>query len=274
MPQVTIGADPEFGLLSRGALVHAENALTGISAGDATELGPDGSGRPVEVRPAPSENPIQVVANIRQVLRRGANKFPDLYRFKWKAGSIACTDPIGGHIHFGHPELKASTKLCDDITRLLNKTLTPIGVLIEDVEEARFRRLGTHYGSIEESPCRHQPWGFEYRVLASWLVSPRVAGGVLSIAKALVEDIVNDPEFRKKVERLPAVNVAEVSYPDRLSLAVLMPAIVNLLRSSSQYKNYRTYIETILAMIAYQKDWGAKRDMKDTWDIKPEPKNV
>lgn len=267
MPDLTLGADPEFGLLSRGALVHADNVITDDTT-RTLEFGCDGSGRPVELRPKPATNPLSLVANIRSSLRSGYEKYPDLKSYKWKAGSMVATDPIGGHIHFGHPELQASEDYREAVSNVLNKTLAPCGVLIEDEEEARVRRMGSTYGGIEHEPYRKQDWGMEYRVLSSWIVSPRVAGAVLSTAYSIVDTALHDKPLWKEMENLPAASKNEIQYPDRIALAVLAPGIVNLIRRTKAYQTLKSHIETLISMVAFSKDWNCQRDMKDTWNLK------
>lgn len=261
--EITIGADPEFGFMKRGAAVNAGSQ--GLGSG---EFGADGGGGgPAELRPPPSSCPLGLVKNTRNVMLKGLEGNKNLKEFKWKAGSMAGSHAIGGHIHFGHPDIAASHSIKEDIGNMLNRSLGPLGVLIEDQEEGRRRRLGSGYGSIASRSWNPQEWGIEWRVLGSWLVSPRIAAGLLSIGYCLVHDYLNNKESREKMDKLPRLSPSDIAFPDRTALAAVLPKVILLLRGCERYKKYQRHIELILLMIANGKDWQCNRDMKKTWNL-------
>src|SRR5579871_3492101 len=177
-----IGADPEFGFLKDGYVVHAAYVVDDDS--NQQEFGLDGSDSVAEIRPKPSTDPAQVVSNIRRAMFYGIRNYEKTRSHTWKAGSVVDTNPVGGHIHFGvEGLLKRGQTFQTKLLPPLDSYLAHPVLLLEDPEEAAARREHG-YGTLSDT--RPQDWGFEYRTLSSWLTSPYIAIGVLSLAKAVV----------------------------------------------------------------------------------------
>ena len=93
IPNITIGCDPEYELTEEdGSVVEAEEVIRG---GTHEQIGCDGAGEQVEVRPEPG-NPRKVVQNIRKLIKKFARDYPE-YDIS-DEGNIY---PLGGHIHVG-----------------------------------------------------------------------------------------------------------------------------------------------------------------------------
>jgi hypothetical protein len=269
---VTLGADPEFGLLKRGQLAFPSNVSAGM-AGTDKQFASDGCGRIAELRPDPSVSPTGLVTNIYNLMKEGLKNNPAILEYKWKAGSMAGGEPLGGHIHIGHPSLRAEHYLaapksrevfCRRVCNALDKIVAPMACLIEDPIEAADRRLSSSYGGLGN--WRGQTHGMEYRPLASWLTSPKIAAGILSIVYCIMSEI-DSPGFLTEAKSLPKVIDHDFKVVNRSSLMGNLEFAVPLLRKTAAYKKYMYQVEYIILMIEHDRYWGANNDMKKSWGI-------
>jgi len=94
--RVTLGADPEFELVVCGEVVGASRVLREDIRLPWGDIGVDGAGYPLELRPVPSESPRTLVVNVGQLLMaipKVVGGYP----------STMCeAHPIGGHVHVGN----------------------------------------------------------------------------------------------------------------------------------------------------------------------------
>lgn len=195
---IMIGADPEFVLLGDSGVVRAGGHL------DHDErFGSDGT--PAELRPKPSQDVIEVVNNISDLLISGhedADQY-EIDELDWKAGACYPMDPeedeenitwcpVGGHIHLGNPDIDGG--MDRDILRAVADVLDDLIVvpLIRiDGPHAEKRRQHHQYGvktngdrwQFEENDNR-----LEWRTPSGiWLCHPLVAEAVLGVTKAVAE---------------------------------------------------------------------------------------
>ena len=155
LPKITLGADPEFEeLIKKDTYEPMYSSYKGVDP--KKEIGCDGAGMQLELRPKPSFTPTGLVKNIAGLIE----KIPPV--------SVRGDHyPLGGHIHFGIPYKQEYIEVLDDF--LGRKLLELSGVA-----RGGYRNLG----AIEP-----KSYGFEYRSLpSSWLLNPRIARIVLKIA--------------------------------------------------------------------------------------------
>lgn len=258
LKDLTIGCDPEFGLMDGSRLIHAEEYEDNFA--DCC-IGSDGSGVPAEIRPAHSKEPSEVVENIRQGLKTfQRDSSEDVQGFSWKAGSLAEHHPLGGHIHFGSRTiLSKCERLTTPITKILDNTLAVVVACVEDKEELYWRRTQGGYGRPGDR--RAQPWGFEYRVLSSWLVSPSVAESVLSLAYALAYEC-GSPEFLAYMRQKANVDFTKLDQMSLIEHAVdIFPVIQNL----TLFPKFKKQVYLLYNLIASGKSWFPKQTMKAAW---------
>ncbi len=262
LKDLTIGCDPEFGLMDGTRCVTADDYSDGFP--EDCKVGVDGSGVPAEIRPDPSSSPIGLVTNIRNDLKHFASGSSDGVKgFGWKAGSLASTHPLGGHIHFGSAVLREKgERFHGAVTQVLDHTLACIVACVEDKEELYWRRMHGGYGRPGDR--RIQNWGFEYRVLSSWLVSPSVAESVLSLAYILTAEC-GSPEFLGYMCSRPKLDFTKMDHMGLVEHAVdCFPLIQNL----KLFPLYKKQVYLLYNLIASGKSWFPKQDMKTAWGCK------
>jgi len=192
--EVSLGGDPEFELFKDGRLEYARDHFNSLH----DELGRDGSGAQVELRPEPATEPEGVLRNFRELLRTLRNEGYDVSA----RGDVY---PLGGHIHFGVPEFHYEfLEALDDFVG------TPTQIL-SGLARGSYGRL---------SDYRLQPHGFEYRVIPAAVWShPRMARITLQIAKAIVQRLANgeeleynDPPTVEDYQKVAGLSRAEVRF--------------------------------------------------------------
>ena len=267
MAEITLGADPEFAFVTvgTGSLVRPETVIRG--ARDNSTFGIDGAGRVAELRPAPATNPRGLVENIRTAMQEGINLFPAAQQYHWKAGGVAEEEPMGGHIHFGHSELK-DTERASRVCSALNKTVAPLVLMAEDKEEAVMRRNGSNYGSLNgEQVWRGQAWGMEYRPLSSWLTSPSDALSVITASWLVAKNYDND-EFMDEVDRLPEVDNDFFQDCNKKVMAIYLQGIAAAMKKAIGWKDALNDMKPMFSLIINGKSFNTAQDMKQSWGLK------
>ena len=185
---ITVGADPEFGLIGNdGTLVRGNNVV-----GHAGKFGSDGPS--VEVRPAPNTNHLQVIRNMEHILLNppaaadayrwmGGATFQDHHRVYW----------FGGHVHLGRPaqiDVNDAGPIYERIATALDGLLA-LPMVRFDTPEPHLRRNGCKYNYGKAGDIRSdypEQNRFEYRVLSGlWLVHPTLATIAIGAAKCITE---------------------------------------------------------------------------------------
>ena len=254
----TVGADPEFVCLNdRGQTIYACDL---VSEETGTELGADGNHKTFEVRPAPSENPIKLVANIHDIFVRQSFEQPEFLKLNWKAGSYAGGFPLGGHVHFGLDN-KRIDHMC--AATFLDNYVGVVSLLLEDVEGGLCRRDDGYGIPTGDAKIRTQPWGFEYRVMSSWLSSPYVSAALLCLSKVVMYEAVNNPNF--KWHKFAQKNFFEEMKHDRV--LEKFPKIWADIVTMKLYQEYKPYIDLIYFLVSNRLTWFPATSMKESWGV-------
>lgn len=285
-----VGADPEFGFLDKdGEIVQANGAMTRVRS----KFGLDGCSSIAEMRPDPSINPSQVVRNLYNDLLTGYYANPGIRELYWKAGSAIAdggeTYATGGHIHFGiHGAI--TRRVYGDrsdyyrkLTDYLDCYLAQVVRLLDSPTELE-ERLGGEYGYLGDH--RSNSHGVEYRVLGSWLTSPRIAEGVLCLAQTVAyqhmwltahgksRDITLDrlaptPETNDYDEYNGETDV----HKELKNYRSKFGQITSDIRKFRIYRQHEIPIEFIFKLVEKNKTWypGDKVDMKQAWGITTAP---
>lgn len=207
-----LGADPEFLLFNDDGEVVRANATGSLEYYG--EMGYDGA--MAEIRPKPSSNPDQLVANMRRIFKK-YSKIMDSYIAK-----TACYHkdnvrdyPVGGHIHVGNPRqlLAIPFNKRKFLLLVLNK-------ILDELIAVPMIKLDGKIGSLRRTKCQMAPnngYGYfgEYRtdsgagnnrrlenrtLSGMWLLNPSVAKAVIGCAKVIVDEVYNQVYYHNLSE--------------------------------------------------------------------------
>jgi len=174
-----LGADPEFVLRNNRKLIYSSSLLPNSLDG---EIGIDGDHRTGEIRPSPADTGEELFCNIKALLERTATLIPSNYTLL--AGS--CHKGIrrdrdylstGGHIHFSNDNCSGT------FPYFLNFFLAYPCLFLESHPHNVIRRSQVGYGNLGD--IRSKTYGIEYRIPASFIITPRVCKIYLSLASLL-----------------------------------------------------------------------------------------
>ena len=254
---VVLGADLEFIIKRRkGGLIYASRffSRTGRIGYDQQSSRHSRRSYPIaEIRPAPSQDPSEIVANIKSLLRRASRRAGKSTRFE--AGSLPVRGyPIGGHIHLSRISMTTG------LLRALDNYLALPVMMLESPLRARRRR--PRYGHLGEFRWKGYG-GFEYRTLSSWIVAPHFALAVLSLAKlvadnyeSLQRDFMQSPELVRAFYR-----------QDKEALKEQFRLVWADLQGLDDYRKVAEQIEVIPNLVNEEKQWLESRDIRARWGL-------
>ncbi|MDF2721956.1 MAG: hypothetical protein K0Q59_1631, partial [Paenibacillus sp.] len=232
-----IGADPEFLLVNAdGKVVPASAYLPrrGRAGCDLVRIDGKVMYPLAELRPEPSSDPRQLVTNIRRAMLAASEWIPDKPGLRWLAGGMPAKGfALGGHIHLSGIALNM------ELLRVLDNYLALPLVLVED-ERSKARR--PRYG-VPGDVRRKPHGGFEYRTLPSWLVSPRVAKGVLALTALIAR------HYRLLRRRPLAIHAVMRSYiaGSKLSLINSAAPLLDDIRGLPDFERYESMVSPLFA---------------------------
>jgi len=155
--KVTIGADPEFELVdptSGNEVLYAEDHIEDCwedddEDSDGSDLGVDGAGDQVELRPAAGD-PRKVVSNIKKLFKKFSQKYS-----QYDLSDQGDDYPLGGHIHVG---IGRSWRPDAGLIQILDDFVGRAVIELSGTARDEYKKLGQ---------IRTQPHGFEYRTAPS-----------------------------------------------------------------------------------------------------------
>ena len=189
--KITVGCDPEFALVGEdGIAIYADSAFSYD-----TKFGKLGSDGPcAELRPDAATSTEELIKNIEELFK---NQSGAIEQYKWLGGATYSHPgmqrkySIGGHLHFGLPNLPEvlSNKnfiLQRRVGRVLDE-LVALPLVRIDTPNPDARRGLLNYGKFED--MKTYEYKFEWRVPSGlWLVHKDIALAVINTAKAVVEE--------------------------------------------------------------------------------------
>ena len=254
----TIGADPEFAITNRnGRVLHAGDYVEDEDNDNGAEFGVDGNGVNFEVRPGPSKEPMEVVANLHDIFVRTSIDKPELLRFNWLACSFRSGYPFGGHVHFG---LSSHQINHENAVNFLDHYVGVVSLLLEVKKEGLARREDG-YGGMGD--LREQPWGFEYRPMSSWLSTPYVAAAILCLSKTVMYEVMNNSKFEWHKFAVPD----DFHKMDQKRVLSIFPQIWADITKMHLYQTYKPYIDLIYFLVSNKLTWLPSTSMKESWGI-------
>lgn len=254
---VTLGADPEFVMLRPdGKVVPASRYLprNGDAGCDSVVIRGVRRWPLAELRPTPATEPAAVAADLRRLLAEAARRTAGA-ALSWRAGAGPVRGlPLGGHVHISGAALTS-----ERLRALDNAVALPLRLLEPPSAASRRPRFGA-LGDFR----RQSHGGFEYRTPPSWLVSPRLACGVLALAKVAAEHARDLAASRP----LDDDAVRDAFYAgDRGVLLAGVIAVHEALAKTSGYGKYETYIAPLFHAIARGRTWNEAADLRERWGI-------
>ncbi len=254
IPEFKLGADPEFCCVDGEVLYNANNFST---LTDSSELGRDGSGVPLEVRPNPEVEPLNLVKNIGEIFKRAILKEPDLTNYEWRAGAVVKEHPTGGHIHFGIKDIY------DDIQRAayyLDQYVGATSLLLENPVEGKKRRYNFNYGKRCDHRAQHH--GMEYRVPSSWIMSPKSASAILCLSKTVMFEIIKGTNLQLIGGTEYDINECRLD-----NIRNNFGSIWKDIKKMTLYPKYKKELDAIYTWVKNKQTWESKLDMKQAWKL-------
>lgn len=258
--KLQLGMDPEF-VLRRpgpgGKIVLASRYLPrrGRVGCDSVRIGDKLIYPLAELRPSPAAEPQELFRNLYAAMRLAASRIDDV-SLEWLAGGMPAQGlPLGGHIHVSGVALNA------DLVRAMDNYLALPLVLLEDGTTKRRR---PRYGALGDFR-RQFHGGFEYRTLPSWIVSPAVALGVISLAKVVCEhyrELRERPLARPEMQKHYYTGNKEAIRPTVL-------ALWKQLERTSSYARYEKALNRLKRAIDRMEAWNEQQDVRVSWKIPP-----
>jgi hypothetical protein len=192
---ITIGGDPEFELVDNsGKVLRAASTDNFSIRKEFGNVGVDGSGDQVELRPSPG-SPKTVVENVRKLLA----EFNTFHGEDFKLAASSSKFPCGGHIHIGIDPLPNTTyygKLSKILDEFIGRNTLKLN--------GPAREPGNEYGYGRISDFRKKPYGMEYRTPPSTVwKNPELAEITLKLTYNLAISLANNLslEFPTPVEK-------------------------------------------------------------------------
>jgi hypothetical protein len=257
--EALLGADPEFLLRNeRGKVTFASAFMDkeGPVGCDAIVLPSFRKIYPLaELRPDPSYEINQLVSHLHRTMQLASRKITD-QTLHWLAGGMPVKGfPLGGHLHF------SGVWLNNELLRAMDNYMAlPLVLLEADTTGLRKPKYG-FLGDFRKQ--RHG--GFEYRVLPSWLVSPRITKGVLALAKLIADHYrvlqarpLHDPSIQKAYYE-----------GDKLRIRPLIPGLWNDLIRLPGYHKLEGHISPLKSMLLRMESWDEQQDIRQKWQIGP-----
>lgn len=255
--RVTLGADPEFVMLGPdGKVVPASRFFPrdGDAGCDSVVIRGVRRWPLAELRPAPATEPAAVAKDLRRLLGEAARRTAGT-ALSWRAGAGPVRGlPLGGHVHVSGAVLTG-----ERLRALDNAVALPLRLLEPPSAAARRPRFGA-LGDFR----RQSHGGFEYRTPPSWLVSPRLARGVLALAKVAAEHSRDLAPARP----LDDDAVRDAFYAgDREALLAGFAIVREALAGTAGYRKYEAMISPLFEAIDRGRTWNETADLRERWGI-------
>jgi hypothetical protein len=195
-PQVTLGGDPEFGVIQNGEYVHAghyfeDNGLIDPFIYDdiytydhykssRTKIGLDGAGNIMEIRPSPKRTPKKFIEEVQKIINGIYDNFTfgEVAFITGGGGKFDLT--LGGHIHIGG---MASSPY---LIQLLDSYI--YYPLYNWVDGSHRSDIGGYEGP---GKWRVQPHGVEYRSPPSFYSDAMTVMAIYTMVKEITEHIID-----------------------------------------------------------------------------------
>lgn len=253
---LTLGADPELLLVKEDGNVVPASQYFRFEEPEG--YGTDGHSDIAEIRPQPATEPGEITASIKQILRSALMTNPELWHLKWRAGGYYKHYGIGGHIHVGFDNRQLSIAKA---ANSLDYFLAPFILLLEDKVEAIHRRQ--NYGRLGEHHSK--PYGIEYRVPASFIVSPQMSEQIFALTKVVIKQA-----YRRDFH-IPRISEDEKTLFNACDKAHFRECIAErwgVIEKMELFKKYAPTLNPFWKTVQSNQTWNKlSRDIKGPWQV-------
>lgn len=254
-----------------------------------TEIGCDGQSALGELRPKHGNNPIEHFNEILKLMEELNDLLsPEIVCYEddlqVKAGAVQGQTigerfQLGGHIHLGYTDKNISipylgkylSLFCGIPLTLVTNIERKFGLDLESERNIRHKR--GQYG--EYASYKATNYGIEFRMPSSWLVSPQITIGALSLAYVVgYEFIINS---KKRIRHIQEIIFREkqlipfqkyVIWYNNQNWTLLQDEfepIKTEIQQMKLYPKYKEYIDYILDMIDNEETWYSEGDILPRW---------
>lgn len=271
----TIGADPEFNVVSQGRKVDAQYTMRkllekdskfdsdiGLELGAAGNIGWDGNSSTGEMRPSPANNAKELAENIGKLFKGYAERI-NLFDLS----TLSFYSSVGGHLHFQLPK----TDVSDTIIRKYHKQLASFYMPIMMSENKINLELRTRggYGGINDFHGDNffgrgdsRVRTYEFRTpSAEWITTPKVAEATIAYLGTVWNEIINHPRNIAKCNDMIFKTEKQGVALQELMMSeytLLTQGIFNDIKKNIKtfefYKDYKDQIDYILNPEKVMKD--------------------
>jgi len=154
---------------------------------------------------------------------------------------------------------------------LITDTENKIGINLESERDIRHKKR--QYG--EYGDYRAKPYGIEFRMSSSWLVSPQVTIGALSLAYVAGHQFLKETEkgigfiwetmFEEKYKMHPRKYMYWYENQNWVLLQGEFEPIKLEIQKMELYPKYKEYIDYIFDMIDNNETWHSEADILPRW---------
>ncbi|NBI30956.1 putative amidoligase domain-containing protein [Chengkuizengella marina] len=208
-----------------------------------------------ELRPNPSKIPKQLTINIFKLMHFAQEQINDP-SIEWLAGGMPVKGlPLGGHIHMSQIWLNSF------LLRALDNYLTLPIMLLED-RTSLLRR--PKYGFLGDFRTQTHG-GFEYRSLPSWIVSPKITKGVLTLTRLIANhywDLKSRPLNDETIQVHFYNGNKEELYP-------YVEKIWSELEGLDSYASYSKDLQSFKKQLFEKRSWDEQLDIRTSWRVPP-----
>lgn len=254
-----------------------------------TEIGCDGQSALGELRPKHGNDPIEHFNEILKLMEELNDLLsPEIIcygdeQLQVKAGAVQGQPEgeefqLGGHIHLGLDKNISVPYLGDYLSFFCGIPLTLVTDTKEkydlgNISERDVRHKKGQYG--EYGNYRTAPHGIEFRMPSSWLVSPQVTIGALSLAYVVGNEfILNSKKGTARIQEIIFKEKQVIPFGKYIIWYnnqnwVLLQGEFEPIKLEIQqmelYPKYKEYIDYILDMIDNNETWHSEGDILPRW---------
>jgi hypothetical protein len=253
-----MGADVELVLTDgAGRVVPAERFLPrdGEAGCDPVRWEGRVAGVLMELRPLPADDADGLLRSLLRSMRLAHARIGDR-NLAWRSGGLPHDElPIGGHLHF------SGVALTERVLRALDNYVALPTLMLEDAASARRRPRFGFLGDFRRKPHG----GFEYRTLPSWMATPQIALGLLTLAQLVVRNAE-----RLRLRPLHDPDAQRHFYAgDKAALRPWIPLIWSDLERLPEYAAYRRRLDALKRRLLRSEAWDGTADIRAAWKLLP-----